>query len=627
MNNLLPLHSIMISYKGLGSSWFMRVSGQENKHNERRQKYRQLDDQDMHLDTYLLAPRGREIVLSSQKGKPLASHQISAPSKQYPTCFAKAVIGMQSRCTRPFCENLIGGSVLTESLRTKALDVLSPSMQQFQTTDPDIVHAPVGENVAVVSQDNYTIAKGESAPRSKIQVALLGRYGNTSIPNANMLELSLLEKGFSAKTIHFDHPSEISLAQAAQLFKSESILVAPQGDGLGYSTWMAPGTVVISILPRYTRSSNIYTDRMMAFGKRFFAWDCQDETCVQQDRDLAHECIEAIQNSFGDQSITAQDFEEFVTMKHDFRLRSEAWKAISDCYTRDVSRRINVDELTILIEDLAKDFSFVAPDAERKYRAEETKLTRRAVPEDTPEDVEEGEDEEDPDAATDPEENDEEAATDPEEDDKEAATDPEENDEEAEQDDKDTTSEDNGEPDEEDINVHEYDEVKAPPEEQDEDRPVPKHPVKPPAPPAHPALPAPPAQSGLPAPPPPPPPPAKPAPPPPAQPAPPAPEVNMPKTPYTPEVDLQHRVVRPIYGFVDFCKRGRCCGSAKISVREYIGTIGTKGLTPCAASMSTMVFGDKGVWRLTDQLGSTKETQSLVWQVDLARDLKKIAKL
>ncbi|KAF9965158.1 hypothetical protein BGZ70_005308, partial [Mortierella alpina] len=365
LNNLLSLHSVMTTYGGSRSSWFMRVTGQENTNTGRRKQFRYREDRDQGLDTYLLAPHGQEIVLNQDERVPHSSYQISPPSKSVPTCFARAVIGLQSRCTRPYCENLVGGSNLINSLRTKALDVLSSSMMRFQNTDPSIVHPVAGPNVPVVSENNMTVLEGESVPRSRIQVALLGRYGNTSIPNANLLELALLARGFAVKTIHLDHPAEISQAQAAQLFKEQRILVAPQGDGLGYSTWMAPGTVVVSILPRFTRSSKVFTDRMMAFGKRFFAWDCQDETCVQPDRDLAHECIEAVQASYEDENgISAAEFEEFVNMRQDFRQRSIPWKAIADCYTKDVSRRIHVEELTILIESLAKDFMPISLEAD-----------------------------------------------------------------------------------------------------------------------------------------------------------------------------------------------------------------------------------------------------------------------
>ncbi|KAK3810865.1 MAG: hypothetical protein J3Q66DRAFT_350396 [Benniella sp.] len=577
LNNLLPLHSIMASYEGSRSSWFMQVSGQEHNNSERRQKYRQLDDQNQILDVYLLAPYGHEIVLSPQK--PLATHQISAPSKHFPTCFAKAVVGMQSRCTRPFCENLIGGSDLTESLRTRVLDVLSPAMLRYQKVDPDIVHAPVGESVPIVSQDDLTVAEGESAPRSKIQVALLGRYGNTSIPNANMLELSLLAKGFDAKTIHLDYPSKIGLAQAAQLFRNQSILVAPQGDALGYSTWMAPGTVIISILPRFTRSSKIYTDRMMVFGKRFFAWDCQNENCVQEDRDLAHECIEAIQSSYEEQEITAQEFEDFVSMRQDFRQRSVAWKAISDCFTRDVNRRINVEELTTLIEDLAKDFTFSVSDDGREDQGGKREQRRRGDLGDEPEDVEDGIDEEGHDIYT-------ETPTggdgDKEQDQKEAPPG--------------VINDPNDEEEGEDINIHEYDEVETPSLDdtlngQDGSPSTPKYPEQPPPPP-----------------------------PPPPQPLQPAPASNEPKPPFMSSLDLQYQIARPIYDFVEFCRRGRCCGSAKISEYELADTVGLTSLTPCATSMLAIVFGSKGVWGLTGEMASAKESQSLVWQVDLGRD-------
>lgn len=570
----------MASYEGSRSSWFMQVSGQERNNNDRKQKYRQLDDQNQILDVYLLGPYGHEIVLGPQK--PLATHQISAPSKNFPTCFAKAVVGMQSRCTRPFCENLIGGSDLTESLRTRVLDVLSPAMLRYQKVDPDIVHAPVGESVPIVSQDDLTIAEGESAPRSKIQVALLGRYGNTSIPNANMLELSLLAKGFNAKTIHLDYPSKIGLAQAAQLFRNQSILVAPQGDALGYSTWMAPGTVVISVLPRFTRSSKIYTDRMMVFGKRFFAWDCQNESCVQQDRDLAHECIEAIQSSYEEQDITAEEFEDFVSMRQDFRQRSVAWKAISDCFTRDVNRRINVEELTMLIEDLAKDFSFSVPDDGRRDQGVKRELRRRGDLGDEPEDVEDGMDEEgqDTDAETPTDDGGDSAGGNkevvPMQDQKETPPG--------------TGDNPNYEEEGEDINLHEYDEVKTP----SPDDTI-KGQIGPPSTPEYPVQPPQPVQ--------------------------PAPASNEPKPqPSMPSLDLQYQIARPAYDFVEFCKRGRCCGSAKVSEHELAEIVGLKSLTPCAASMLAIVFGSHGVWGLTGEMASVEESQSLVWQVDLERD-------
>ncbi|KAI1311898.1 hypothetical protein EDD11_003299 [Mortierella claussenii] len=629
MNNLLPLHSVMTSYGGSRSSWFMRVSGQESKDNDRKQQSRAINSQNMELETYLLAPLGHEIVLTPHRDRPLASHQIKAPSKALPTCFSKAVIGLQSRCTRSFCENLIGGRDLTGSLRAKALDVLSRSMIRFQKTDPDIVHAPSGEKVPLVSHSNLTIVQGESAPRSRIQVGLLGRYGNTSIPNANALELSLLARGFAVKTIHLDHPSEISLAQAAQLFRNQSILVAPQGDALGYSTWMAPGTVVVSILPRFTQSSRIYTDRMMAFGKRFFAWDCQDESCVQPDRDLAHECIEAIQYSYKyDEGITAQEFEDFVGLKQDFRQRSIAWKAIADCYTKDVSRRLNVAELTGLIEKLAKDFTFEElDDVKGRIAGEKRMHVRRGVTEgDLEKDVEDA----DEDTDEQEEENEnveddlnaiEESDGQQEDLDKEGVVRIQGGDDlefdnnsdieiddnaDAEADAGVDTDENTEEGPGEDINVHEYDEDKVTSGKDAEKHSIPAElekdnslslpsPTSPPQ-----SLTSRPKQ--------------------PLEPSQPTTDLKIP--PIHPPLALQYQNVQPMYDFAEFCKRGHCCGSAKtIEHDEIADAIGAnkKALTPCAASMSTIVFGGKGVWGLNDELASVQESRSLVWQMDLGR--------
>ncbi|KAF9438324.1 hypothetical protein BGZ76_008607 [Entomortierella beljakovae] len=595
LNNLLPLHSLMARYEGTNSSWFMRVTGKEREDANRIRQYRMLDDEDQELDTNLLAPYGREIILNTQKGKPQAPHHISPPSKSSPTCFARAVIGLESRCTRPFCGNMIGGSKLIESLRTKALDILSASMSLFQNKDPNIIHTPQGENVAVVSHDNLTIVQGESAPRSRIQVALLGRYGNTSIPNANALELSLLSRGFAVNVIHLDRPSNISISQAAQLFADQSILVAPQGDALGYSNWMNPGTVVVSILPRFTRSSKIYTDRMMAFGKRFFAWDCQNESCVQPNRDLAHECIEASQYNYERTGISAEEFEDFANMRRDFRQESAAWKAISDCYTRDVSRRISVEELTILIEGLAKDFEFLTPDSINKGNPSvKRQQVRRDLGDDEGEEEEEEEEEEaineedavetEEDQSTDDpvektpivndgtKENVEESGEENSEEDQEISEDG------GLQSEKETPSEIDQMESEVDINIHEYDEQSiSGSEEKETDKVEEKEPTpveKNPWPPVH--------------------------------------HIDPIKA-ATP-MALKYQLAIPKYDFVEFCKQGHCCGSGK--TLEYEAT----GLTPCAASMSAVVFGVKNVWGQVEEEARAQESQKLVWQVDLGRN-------
>lgn len=609
LNNLLPLHSVMSSFGGSRTSWFMRVTGQEKKDSERKKQYRNQDNSDLELDTYLLAPFGRDIILDPKKDRPLTGHQINAPSKSYPTCFAKAVIGLQSRCSRPYCENTIGGHDLISSLRTKVLDTLSSSMIRFQKTDPNIVHPLTGEKVPVVSNTNLTIVDGESAPRSKINVALLGRYGNTSIPNANTLELALLARGFSVQTIHLDYPDQVSSAQAAQLFANQSILVAPQGEALGYSTWMGQGTVVISILPRFTRSSKIYTDRMMAFGKRFFAWDCQDESCVQPDRDLAHECIEAIQDSYEqEQGITAAEFEQFANMNQDFRQRSVAWKAIADCYTKEVSRRLNAEELTVLIETLAKDFTFGdAKPVETTEPVTRRSLTRRGIDEDDDEGSED--DEEEP--ATEQSGEEFVEVRNPGEQDEvdegitttgshggaeEEVLDEEGNvrlqgEKKPNQDDEQGGSNDDQE-EEEDVNVHEYD-VQPAPKPEDETTP------------AKPATPVPESEQA-----------------PALEPEQGQSMTQNPGTVISADTTNTNKVqathARPSLAFVEFCQRGHCCGSAKISEKEVIGLNGGKGLTPCAASMSVLVFGSKGVWGQIDE-STIKESQSLVWQVDLGR--------
>ncbi|KAG0297414.1 hypothetical protein BGZ96_006594 [Linnemannia gamsii] len=617
LNNLLPLYSVMSSYGGSRTSWFMRVIGQEKNDSERKKQFRIQDNSDLELDTYLLAPYGREIIMNPKKGKPLTGHQINAPSKSYPTCFAKAVIGLQSRCTRPYCENTIGGHDIIGSLRTRVLDTLSTSMIRFQKTHPNIVHPLTGENVPVVSDTNLTVVSGESAPRSKINVALLGRYGNTSIPNANTLELSLLARGFSVQTIHLDYPDQISSAQAAQLFVNQSILVAPQGEALGYSTWMRQGTVVISILPRFTRSSKIYTDRMMAFGKRFFAWDCQDESCVQPDRDLAHECIEAIQDSYEEeQGITATEFEQFANMNQDFRQRSVTWKAIADCYTKEVSRRLNVEELTLLIETLAKDFTFGdAKPVETAESVTRRTLSRRGIDEDENEGSEDDEEETTTEQSDDDSQGSAESDnhSDYDEVDGETITTgshggaEEENldkedtvriqgDKKPNQDDEQGGNDDDREEEEEeeDVNVHEYD---VPPATKPEEETTPPKPATPvPEPEKAPvAVPVPESAQGQPV-------------------------TQEPGTVSSADTAIKAQSIHalPSLGFAEFCQRGHCCGSVKISEKEVIGATGGKGLTPCAASMSVLVFGAKSVWGQNDE-STIKESQSLVWQVDLGR--------
>ncbi|KAF9971355.1 hypothetical protein BGZ73_005726 [Actinomortierella ambigua] len=308
--------------------------------------------QQIDIDTAYLAPQGIEIVMGKNIPNVKAT-KYRPPPKNAPICFSKAVVGLGSACTRPYCEKYLGGAQ-AETLRKGVLERLSTAMMRYQQPDPKIVHPPLGDNVPVLAEDQ-PIQKGELVQRRKINVALLGRYGNTSIANAQALELSLLKKGFNAKTIHLDDPSQISMAQAAQLFSDQHILVAPQGDSLGYSTLMAPGTVVVSIMPRFAKSSKIYTDRMMSWGKRFFAWDCRDDSCVQAERDLAHDCIESV-TGFEEEGITAQEYENFANMRQDYSTRSATWKKITDCYTKEVSRRLNVDELTLFVENLAGDF-------------------------------------------------------------------------------------------------------------------------------------------------------------------------------------------------------------------------------------------------------------------------------
>ncbi|KAF9430982.1 hypothetical protein BGZ94_000928 [Podila epigama] len=586
MNSLLPLHSIMSSHGGSKSSWFLRVTGKRDTSIGSATKEQQQWSKE-EVDTSLLNPLGREIVMDPSST--LLQHQLRPPSKSYPTCFAKAVIGLQSRCTRPHCQNLIGGSELIESLRRNLLSELAVPMIQYQKTDTNIIHPLAGTDVPVVQANNLTILEGESAPRSRIQVALLGRFGNTSVPNAASLELALLARGFAVKTIHFDEPNEISIAQAAQLFRNQSILVAPQGEGLGYATWMQPGSVVISILPRFTRSSKVYTDRMMAFGKRFFAWDCPDESCVQPDRDLVHECIAETEGS-DKEAITAQDFEDFVHMKMDFRGRSVVWRKIADCYSKDVSRRVNVEELTKLIEKVAADFG--SPETSARDAKRRAVLLKRGVEGD--EDGE-GDQEEGSEVATRPKQGEDDEQEDNSSDDNE---DLDEHGEIRIQQTSDTPkgqgqSSSSTEEEEEDINIHEYD-----PEASDEteEQSTPSQSSQ-----SYRPYEAPPGK-------------AKGA----------AAVVdstkdheNNGKTKGWENLPRMQDAV-PLLSFPEYCKRGLCCGAVLGSApAETAGT--SKALTPCAASMATIVLGSNGVWGQSAVFSSPAEVHSLVWQVDLGR--------
>lgn len=355
---------------------------------------------------------------------------------------------------------------------------------------------------------------------------------------------------------------------------------------------------------------------MMAFGKRFFAWDCQDESCVQPDRDLAHECIEAIQDSYEqEQGITAAEFEQFANMNQDFRQRSVAWKAIADCYTKEVSRRLNVEELTVLIETLAKDFTFgnVKP-VETTEPVTRRSLIRRGIDEDDDEGSDDDEEEpvteqsgEDSQGFVEVENLGEQDEVDEgitttgshggaeEEDLDEEGTVRIQGEKKPNQDDEQGGSDDGQE--EEDVNIHEYDVQPAP---KPDDETTPATPVPEPEMAPAPALPLAPG----------------------AEPEQGQPMTQKPGTVSSADTtntnNVQSMYARPSLGFAEFCQRGHCCGSAKISEKEVIGLNGGKGLTPCAASMSVLVFGAKGVWGRIDE-STIKQSQSLVWQVDLGR--------
>ncbi|KAG0345772.1 hypothetical protein BG004_003107 [Podila humilis] len=599
----------MSTFGGSHSSWFLRVEGQNKARNSRQSQGSGQQQQQQPIDTSVLAPFGREIIMNPRAK--LTGYQLNPPIKSYPTCFAKAIVGLESRCTRPYCQNIIGGNDLTESLRRTLFTQLASRMVKYQRIDQDIVHPATGADVPIVQPENITILEGESAPRSRIQVALLGRFGNTSVPNAMALELSLLARGFNVKTIHFDRPDEIPIAQAAELFKNQSILVAPQGEGLGYATWMAPGTTVISLLPRFTRSSKVYTDRMMAFGKRFFAWDCQDESCVQPDRDLAHDCIEQTEGAEGE-SITAQEYEDFVQMKVDFRERSLVWKRIVDCYAKDVSRRLHVEELTTLIESLAADFG--TPDAAAAAQSDSSKaqISKRGAEGDENED-EDQEAGQDMDEAGKQEEEDVNALEqdDDMENDGTIRIQPGAGDGQKGKTETETEAASEQEEEDEDINFHEYD-TNVP--EEDEDKAEGDGDADTTAPPPL----------------------TKAAPPPPAV-----------KTLQQADAETGRgtaggavatkkawaalpitQVAVPLLTFPEFCKRGRCCGSAEGTAPvETMGT--SKALTPCAASMSAIVLGPQGVWGESESTTSPSsssppsivDTRGKVWQVDLDREL------
>ncbi|KAG0273116.1 hypothetical protein BGZ95_011055 [Linnemannia exigua] len=275
-------------------------------------------------------------------------------------------------------------------------------------------------------------------------------------------------------------------------------------------------------------------------------------------------------------------------MNQDFRQRSVAWKAIADCYTKEVSRRLNVEELTVLIETLAKDFTYGDP----KPAETTDPATKRALSQSGIDGYEDEGSEDDEDQVTEHEDHggititDTHDAAENENIDEEGAVriqgvkKPNQEDE----------HEESGDDEVEDINVHEYDVQPTTTPEQETALPKPDTVAPAPAP-----APAPASVQGQP--------------------------ITLPRPGTVSNADatnVQSMQARPSLGFAEFCQQGHCCGSAKISDKEVIGLTGGKGLTPCAASMSVLVFGAKGVWGQIDE-STIKESQSLVWQVDLAR--------
>ncbi|CAG8848809.1 10563_t:CDS:2, partial [Gigaspora margarita] len=224
---------------------------------------------------------GKEIVFNYENM--LTEMQVMPPT--VPICFANAVVGAGNRCSLYYCEKNIPADHY-DQFRNDILNHFIHNGQWEKYMQKEQADKRVF--ACINSTKIYTFNNSKNDANTPV-IAILQRYRNRYILNAEELINALVKQKYTIKFLNFD--VGCSLSTTAKLLKDVDVLISSHGNGIGDAIFMAPKTSVLNI------DSRFYSEPWFAYvhtatGRRFYNFQCESSDCQVADIELAKQVLE-----------------------------------------------------------------------------------------------------------------------------------------------------------------------------------------------------------------------------------------------------------------------------------------------------------------------------------------------
>ncbi|CAG8476287.1 9007_t:CDS:1, partial [Ambispora gerdemannii] len=198
------------------------------------------------------------------------------------------------------------------------------------------------------------------------RVGLINRQDIQQIVNFDELVDALINRGYRPQIIDHspDNNNDDEFIESAFLYRNLSLLIGSHGNALTNALFMSQSSTVLSISAKFGNDGQEawYAGPMLSLGRRFYDWECQDQSCVETDRGLARQCLEEAKNV-----LSPEEMEEFVKLEQhvvDFTFTRNLRDMIKKqtitsawwCYVRDVRRRVDVDLFVSMVDQILQDY-------------------------------------------------------------------------------------------------------------------------------------------------------------------------------------------------------------------------------------------------------------------------------
>ncbi|KAG9292182.1 hypothetical protein G9A89_023902 [Geosiphon pyriformis] len=354
-NGLLPLWSVMRSYNATADSWLFRADVFDGIQAPSR------------FDMSYLSSKGRDIVLD-----PLyktTAFQILAPGGTVPVCFTRAVVGLGNRCSHKSCDaNIAGDDGYTlkkhifEHYKVDIESLANVTAEREKQEEERPSSNTITENEDIV-KPTLNSSLRISIPKD-FKIGLIERNDVQQIVNFDELYNALENRGYRPHIITHSSDKNDEFIGSAFLFRNLTLLIGSHGNALSNALFMPQSSTILSISPRFGNDGQEawFAGPMLSLGRRFYDWECLDESCVETDRALARQCIEKAKL---EHVIIAQEFEEFVKLEHDVAHFTRNLKDITKvqsiiaawwCYVRDVPRKADINLLVSMVDRILQDY-------------------------------------------------------------------------------------------------------------------------------------------------------------------------------------------------------------------------------------------------------------------------------